>query len=92
MDEMKWELLLDVYDRLEAEMIKSALEAEGISAELFQEGAGRWAYPTTIGPLGHVQIFVPKDKAEEARQWLDAYQKGSLENKESDQNNRGKKP
>jgi hypothetical protein len=84
MDEMKWELLLDVYDRTEAEMIKSALEAEGIRSELFQEGAGHWAYPTTIGPLGRVQIFVPKDRLEQARQWLDAYQKGSLEEGEPD--------
>jgi len=41
-----WSTLLEVYDRLEAEIIKEALEVEGIPATLFHESAGT-LYPTT---------------------------------------------
>ena len=74
MDEMKWEKLTDVYGRLEADVIKSFLEAEGVPVELFQEAVGRHAFPTTIDGLGRVQLFVPKEKIEEARKLYDAYQ------------------
>lgn len=74
MSEMKWEKLTDVYGRIEADVIKSFLEAEGVPVELFQEAVGRHAFPTTFDGLGHVQIFVPKEKLEEARQLFDAYQ------------------
>jgi hypothetical protein len=74
MNEMKWEKLTDVYGRMEADVIKSFLEAEGVPVELFQEAVGRHAFPTTIDGLGRVQIFVPKDKIEEARKLYEAYQ------------------
>lgn len=73
MDELKWELLTEVQGRLEAEFIKSYLEAEGIETELFQESVGHHIYPVTINGLGRVQIFVSKEQAEEARQILEAY-------------------
>jgi hypothetical protein len=73
MDELKWELLTEVQGRLEAEFIKSYLEAEGIETELFQESVGHHIYPVTINGLGRVQIFVSKVQAEEARQILEAY-------------------
>jgi len=75
MDELKWEVLTEVQGRLEAEFIKSYLEAEGIETELFQESVGHHIYPVTIDGLGRVQIFVPKDQAEEARQILEEYNK-----------------
>ncbi len=73
MDEMKYEILTEVQGRLEAEFIKSYLEANGIDVELFQESVGHHIYPVTIDGLGHVQIFVPKDQAAEARQLLEEY-------------------
>jgi hypothetical protein len=73
MDELKWELLTEVQGRLEAEFIKSYLEAEGIETELFQESVGHHIYPVTINGLGRVQIFVSKEQAGEARQILEAY-------------------
>jgi len=79
MDEMKWEKLTDVYGRLEADVIKSFLEAEGISVELFQEAIGLHAFPTTIDGLGRVQLFVPKEKVEEARKLFEAYQTSTYE-------------
>ena len=75
MDELKWEVLTEVQGRLEAEFIKSYLEAEGIETELFQESVGHHIYPVTIDGLGRVQIFVPKDQAAEARQILEEYNK-----------------
>ena len=77
MDEMKWEKLTDVYGRLEADVIKSFLESEGISVEMFQEAVGHHAFPTTIDGLARVQLFVPKEKAEEARKLFEAYQTSS---------------
>lgn len=74
MNEMKWEKLTDIYGRLEADMTKSYLEAEGVPVELFQEAVGHHAFPTTIDGLGRVQLFVPKEKIEEARKLLDALQ------------------
>jgi hypothetical protein len=66
MDELKYELLAEVYGRMEAELIKSYLEAHEIDVELFQESIGQNIYPTTIDALGNVQIFVRKDNMEEA--------------------------
>ena len=74
MDEMKWEKLADVYGRLEADVLKSYLEAEGIPVELFQEAVGLHAFPTTIDGLGRVQLFVPKAQLEDARSLFEAYQ------------------
>lgn len=73
MDELKWKMLTEVQGRLEAEFIKSYLEASGIDVELFQESVGHHIYPVTIDGLGRVQIFVPKDQAKDAQQLLDEY-------------------
>ncbi len=81
MDEMTWEVLTEVQGRLEAEFIKSYLEAHGIDVELFQESVGHHIYPVTIDGLGRVQIFVPKEDAVEARQLLDEYNNARNENK-----------
>jgi hypothetical protein len=73
MDELKWEMLAEISGRIEAELIKSFLEAEGIEVQLFQEGAGQDLYPVTFGPLAMVQVFVPNDKINDARIILDNY-------------------
>jgi len=73
MDEMKWEILTEVQGRLEAEFLKSYLEAQGIEIVLFQESIGHHIYPVTIDGLGRVQLFVSKEQAAEARQFLDEY-------------------
>lgn len=78
MDEMKYQMLTEVYGRMEAELIKSYLEAHEIEVELFQESIGQNIYPTTIDQLGRVQIFVSKDKMEEAEDLLNDF--GSQEN------------
>jgi len=58
MDELKYELLAEVYGRMEAELIKSYLEAHDIDVELFQESIGQNIYPTTVDMLGNVQVLI----------------------------------
>jgi hypothetical protein len=72
MNDMKYEVLAEVSGRLEAEFLKSYLEANGIDVELFQESVGQ-TMGLTIDGLGTVQIFVPKGQAAEARQLLEEY-------------------
>lgn len=73
MDKLTWELLTETNGRLEADLLKSYLEAEGIEVELFQEAVGHHIYPVTIDGLGRVQIFTPKKQAGEAREILEEY-------------------
>lgn len=80
MDKLTYELLTEVNGRMEADLLKSFLEAEGIPVEIFQESIGVNNYPTTIGNLGYAQLFVPKERAAEARQLLEQFQ-GSQEDK-----------
>ncbi len=76
MDELTWDLLIETNGRLQADLLKSYLEAEGIEVELFQEAVGHHIYPVTIDGLGRVQLFVPKTELEQARVLLAAYEAG----------------
>ena len=86
MDELKWELLTEISGRMEADLIKSYLEAEGIEVQLFQEGAGQDIYPVTFGPMAMVQVFVPNDKLNDARSLLETLesQDDDTESKQED--------
>jgi hypothetical protein len=76
MEKLAYEVLVEVLGRLEAELIESLLEAEGIDVELVQESIGHSIYPVAVDGLGRVQIFVPKKKIKEAREWLKVYREG----------------
>lgn len=80
MDELKWELLVEVQGRLEADLLQSYLEAYGIQTEIFQESVGLNAFPVTIDGLGRVQIFVSKEQLEEARKMLEEYNNSKEKN------------
>ena len=84
MSENRWAKLLEVNTRLEAEIIKEALEAQDIPAEIFQEGAMHYIYPMAIGPLASVDVCVPNDFLKQARAWLADYESGKLENPPAD--------
>jgi hypothetical protein len=73
---MKYEKIVEVVGRLEADVIESFLEAQGIDVELIQESIGHSSYAVAVDGLGRVQVFVPKDKADEAREWLKVYRDG----------------
>jgi hypothetical protein len=91
-EELKWVMLVEIYGRLEAEMFKSYLESRNIPSELFQEGAGSSAYAVNVGPLSMVQIYVPKEKFDEAKDMLDAYEnEQSGENLNEDEQNKDEK-
>lgn len=83
MTEKEWVTLLQVNDRIEAEIVKDALEAQGIPAAYFQEGAVQFGYPVSVGPMSKVEICVPNDHLEEAKAWLQAYENGELETMEA---------
>jgi hypothetical protein len=79
MDELTYERIAEVNGRMDAELIESLLEAEGIDVELVQESIGHSVYPVAVDGLGCVQIFVPKNKVLEAREWLKIYRQGIQE-------------
>jgi hypothetical protein len=72
-DLLTWEKVAEVQGRLDGDLIKSFLEANGIDVELIQEALGHSVLPVTINGLGRVQIFVPKEKAKEARDLLEDF-------------------
>lgn len=72
-DEMTYELLTELTNRLEADLLESYLEAHGIDVELFQESVGQNAYPVTVDMLGRVQVFVPKKKMRQAKELLETF-------------------
>jgi hypothetical protein len=73
MDELKWGLLTQTAGRLQADLLKSHLEAAGIEVELFQDAVGHNIYPVMIDGLGRVQIFVPKAQLAAARAIIAEY-------------------
>jgi hypothetical protein len=81
MAEEEWILVDKVQGKLQAEILKGLLEAQGIMVWLNQEGAAR-AYAVAVGTLGMVEILVPTSTVEYARQVLHAYYRGDFENME----------
>jgi hypothetical protein len=77
MDTLKWDKLTEVQGRLEAELIESYLEANGVDVELIQESVGHSSIPVMVDGLGRVQIFVSKDKIREARELFNDFTQGS---------------
>ncbi len=75
-DELKYEKLTDAQGRLEANLLESYLEAEGIDVELIQESIGQSSYAVTVDGLGRVQVFVPKAQLKEAQDLLRVYKEG----------------
>jgi hypothetical protein len=89
MSENEWVTLMQVFDRLDGEIIKEALEAQGIPSQLFQEGVSHYIYPGSA-PMGRIEVCVPSERLVEATAWLEAYNNGEFNedgNTESDENN-----
>jgi hypothetical protein len=74
---LKWDKLTETNGRMEADMLKSYLEAEGIHVELFQEAVGHHIYPVMVDGLGRVQLFVSKDQFNLAEELLAEYRGGT---------------
>ena len=67
MDELKYEKIGEANSRAEAEVIESFLEAEGIDVELVEESISRSTYAVAAV---RVEIFVPNEKAKQAKNLL----------------------
>ena len=65
MDEMKYARLTEVLGRWKAEIVESFLESEGMDVVLVQDSLSLSAYSNPFAP---VQIFVPKESLEQARE------------------------
>ena len=71
-------LLVSVSGKLEAEIVHAMLQAYGIDAVMSHEAAAS-IYGLGVGPTAEVDILVPEDRLEDAKQLLDDYQHGRLE-------------
>ena len=80
----KWDVLEEVSGELQGEILRGLLEAQGIPVWLSQEGAGR-AYGLGVGEMGRVQILVPSDKMETAKEVLVDYYAGKFESDADDE-------
>jgi hypothetical protein len=69
-DPVNWVTVLTVFDIVQATLAVARLRDEGITAWLEQEGASR-ALPVNVGILGRIDVMVPEEDAERARDVLD---------------------
>ena len=61
-----------VAGKLQAEIVRGLLESQGFHPLLSNEAAGE-ATGLVLGPMGEVQILVPSEEAESARQVIEDY-------------------
>lgn len=81
MNEEEWVLVDRVQGKLQAELLKGLLEAQGIRVWINAQGAAN-AYAVAVGTLGMVEILVPTNDTELAKQVLEAYYRGDFEDVE----------
>ncbi len=66
---MPWVEIYRFQHPVEAELVKSYLEAHGIETWLLQEGAAR-ALGVYVGPFGEIHLLVPRQVQYEAQALL----------------------
>lgn len=71
MDEMKYTQLVEVLGRWKAEIIESFLKAGGIDVVLVQDSISQSTYANPFAP---VQIFVPREEIQQARELLETFE------------------
>jgi hypothetical protein len=79
MTDNEWVVVHEADGNLQAEIMRGLLEAQGIPVLLSQEGAGHFAYVTTVGSLGIVEVMVPSEHVQAAQRVLEEYDAGKLE-------------
>ena len=77
-EEHTWVVVDKMDGGLQAEIMRGLLEAQDIPVWLNQEGAGK-AIGLTLPALGLVQVLVPSDKEQQAREIVEAYYAGTFE-------------
>lgn len=80
MDNLKYAMLTEVTGRWRADILESYLESEGIDVELIQDSISQSSFPSAFTG---VQVFVPKEKLEQARELLKDFD-DSFDNEEED--------
>ena len=78
-DTADWVLVYLAEGRLDGEMIRSFLEAQGVPAIISQESLGS-IYGLTVGDLGRAEILVAAADAKKAREVLKAMERGEFAN------------
>lgn len=71
------------FDPLEVEMLRSRLEAEGITAFAVDQGINQINALYSIA-VGGIRLMVPSEKAQQARQIVDLVRSGALTLREGD--------
>jgi hypothetical protein len=72
LDKMQYEKIAEL-ERPQADVIESFLEAEGIDVEIVEESVWKTSYSTTFHT---VQIFVPREKVQQALALLENFDLG----------------
>ena len=70
MNELKYEKIGEANNRAEADVIESFLKAEGIDVALIEESVSYTSYAV---PMVRIQVFVPKENIEQARELLKSF-------------------
>ena len=70
--------------QLDAEMVRGFLESAGIPAIISQESVGK-VFGLASGPLGEVNVLVPEEKTNEARELLESMERGDLIDDQEDE-------
>ena len=82
MDEMKYAKLTEVLGRWKAEIMESFLTSEGIDVVLIQDSLTHSSY---VLPFAPVQIFVPKENLEQARELVKDLEQALQESEEDEE-------
>ena len=86
MDEMKFTQLVEVLGRWKAEIIENLLKNEGVEVVLIQDSISNSTYANPFAP---VQIFVPKDAVEQAREILETFEDTEDSMEDEEENDEG---
>ena len=78
-----WIAIGESAGRLEAEILRGMLESLGIQVRLSQESAGS-TYGIGVGPLGRVELLVPRGQEAAARAALEEYFSGKQAERDAD--------
>lgn len=83
MDDMKFTQLVEVLGRWKAEIIESLLKNEGIDVVLVQDSISNSTYGNPFSP---VQIFVPKEAIQQAREIFETFEEAEDTVEDEEQN------
>lgn len=70
MNDILWKKLTQVDGLIQAEVLKSYLEANEVPVELVREAGTPSTYPFTVDDLASVDVYAPIDLIERARDLL----------------------